>query len=99
GQIPNAATGFFDAISRESQAMPANSGLVVANTSETILTPGQRQAFAAGAAEGARGGRGGNTFNFSPTIDLGAGSTEQQAREILRYFEVFFEEHQQAQLT
>jgi hypothetical protein len=98
--VRNAVNGLFDAVRRESAAKPAGSGLVVANTSETILTPPQRQAYAAGAADAARISGGGNTYSFNPTIILqGPGDMEAHAREILRYFEIFLDEHQQGQLA
>lgn len=38
GYIPNAAGGFFDAVARENRAKPPGSSLLIANTSETVLT-------------------------------------------------------------
>lgn len=102
GQIPpvaTAASGLFNALATEANAAPRNSGLVIANSSETILTPQQRDAFAAGAASAGGGGGQNVTVNFSPTINLGGGSTEQQAREILRYLDAMLVDRIQGQLA
>lgn len=67
GYIPNAATGLnggglMDAVNREMRQKPSGSGLVVANTSETILT--QPQALRVAETVGT------NQFNLSPTVNL-----------------------------
>jgi hypothetical protein len=64
GYIPNAASGFMGlltAAARERRAMPAGANLLVANTSETVLT--REQAGAVGGALASKGG--GNTFNIN----------------------------------
>lgn len=74
GQIPHAAGGWLgglmSAATAESRAMPSGASLVVANTSEWILTPDQaRRLMQSSAAVGAAN-RGGNTINFAPTFNI-----------------------------
>lgn len=134
GKVPNAADGFFGALSREMAAMPTGASPVIANTSETILTPGMLKnlvtgSVAAGAATGINPGMlrglvsasigpssidpamikglisggvggvatpvaGGSTFAPSIVVNAGIGGNgEAIAKEVLRYLEIFFEEH------
>lgn len=95
GQIPVAFGGLLGAIGQEMAAAPPGTRPVIANSGEFILRPSQAQAFAAGAAMGG----GGKTYTFSPTINLAAGTPESHAQEILRYFEIWLSEHQQASLA
>lgn len=95
GQIPTALDGLLAAFQQESASAPPGARPVIANSSEFILRPDQAQIFAAGAAMGG----GGKTYNFSPTIHLAAGTPESHAREVLRYFEIWLSEHQQASLA
>jgi hypothetical protein len=96
GYIPNAASGFMGlrtAAARERRAMPAGSGVLVAITSETVLTREQ-----AGAVGGALANRGGgvnitNTFQIS-----GAGNPENVAAEVMRLLQIQLDEHLQGSL-
>lgn len=96
GQIPVAFGGLLGAIGQEMAAAPPGTRPVIANSGEFILRPSQAQAFAAGAA---MGGGGSKVYNFNPTINLAAGTPESHAREVLRYFEIWLSEHQQASLA
>ena len=96
GQLPAAFGGLLGAMRQEQASAPPGARPVVANSSEFILRPDQARVFAAGAA---MGGGGQTHYNFSPTINLGAGTSEDHAREVLRYFEIWLSEHQQASLA
>jgi hypothetical protein len=96
GQLPVAFGGLLGAIGQEQASAPPGAKPVIANSSEFILRPDQARVFAAGAA---MGGGGQANYNFSPTINLGAGTAESQAMEVLRYFEIWLSEHQQASLA
>ena len=96
GQLPVAFGGLLGAIGQEQASAPPGAKPVIANSSEFILRPDQARVFAAGAA---MGGGGQTNYNFSPTINLGAGTAESHAMEVLRYFEIWLSEHQQASLA
>ena len=91
GQIPFAANGFLSAISQEVLKKPTNSGLVVANTSEAILTESQfsnlvSSTFRRGQASANSGvsvnfGRGSIVFNL-PT-----GTPQEIAMEAIKIIE------------
>jgi hypothetical protein len=96
GQLPVAFGGLLGAIRQEQASAPPGAKPVIANSSEFILRPDQARVFAAGAA---MSGGGQTNYNFSPTINLGAGTAESHAMEVLRYFEIWLSEHQQASLA
>jgi hypothetical protein len=94
--IPNAASGFMGlltAAARERRAMPAGAGLLVANTSETVLT--REQAGAVGGALASKGG--GNTVNINMTVS-GAGDPDTVADRVLRLLQIQLDEHLQGSL-
>jgi hypothetical protein len=96
GYIPNAASGFMGlltAAARERRAMPAGAGLLVANTSETVLT--REQAGAVGGALASKGG--GNTVNINMTVS-GAGDPDTVADRVLRLLQIQLDEHLQGSL-
>jgi hypothetical protein len=96
GYIPNAASGFMGlltAAARERRAMPAGANLLVANTSETVLT--REQAGAVGGALANKGG--GNTFNINMTVS-GAGDPDTVADRVLRLLQIQLDEHLQGSL-
>jgi hypothetical protein len=96
GHIPTAANGLFAAAAMEARNMPSGAGLAIANTSEAILRPDQLRNLVNGSvAAGAQGG-----MTFSPTINIqGGGDAESNAREMLRYLQIFFDEHMQGQMA
>jgi hypothetical protein len=96
GQLPVAFGGLLGAIGQEQASAPPGAKPVIANSSEFILRPDQARVFAAGAA---MGGGGQTNYNFNPTINLGAGTAEAHAMDVLRYFEIWLSEHQQASLA
>ena len=96
GQLPVAFGGLLGAIRQEQSSAPPGAKPVIANSSEFILRPDQARVFAAGAA---MGGGGQTNYNFNPTINLGAGTAEAHAMDVLRYFEIWLSEHQQASLA
>jgi hypothetical protein len=96
GYIPNAASGFMGlltAAARERRAMPAGANLLVANTSETVLT--REQAGAVGGALANKGG--GNTVNINMTVS-GAGDPDTVADRVLRLLQIQLDEHLQGSL-
>lgn len=97
GFIPNAADGFMGAIAREMSAMPRGASPVVANTSETILTPNMLRNLVTGSV--AAGAGGGSSFSPTVVVNGGMGDGEAIAKEVLRYLEIFFDEHVQGQLA
>jgi hypothetical protein len=96
GHIPTAANGLFAAAAMEARNMPSGAGLAFANTSEAILRPEQLRNLVNGSV--AAGAQGATTF--SPTIHIhGGGDAESNAREMLHYLEIFFDQHIQAQMA
>jgi hypothetical protein len=97
GYIPNAASGFMGlltAAARERRAMPAGAGLLVANTSETVLT--REQAGAVGGALASKGG--GNTFNISMTVNGAGESPDTLAQRVVNLLQIQLDEHLQGSL-
>jgi hypothetical protein len=100
-RVPNGAAGFglapwLESMARERRAAPAGAGIVVANTTETILT--RQQAGAVGGALANRGS-GGNTsitnhFNIS-----GAGDPQRVAEQVMRIFQIRLDEQMQGSLV
>jgi hypothetical protein len=97
GYIPNAASGFMGLLSaaaRERRAMPAGANLLVANTSETVLT--REQAGAVGGALSSKGG--GNTFNISMTVNGAGESPDTLAQRVVNLLQIQLDEHLQGSL-
>jgi hypothetical protein len=97
GYIPNAASGFMGlltAAARERRAMPAGANLLVANTSETVLT--REQAGAVGGALASKGS--GNTFNISMTVNGAGESPDTLAQRVVNLLQIQLDEHLQGSL-
>ncbi len=98
GHIPNAADGFLGALSSEILNMPRGASPVIANTSETILTPSMLRNLVTGSVGLGASNAGGGTFAPQITVQ-GASDPETTAKEVLRYLQIFFDEFQAGQLA
>jgi hypothetical protein len=98
GHFAAASTGSLGAaLQTEMARKPLNSSLLIANSSETVLTPAQRSAYAAGARDAGRSG--GSPITFAPTIVISGQTTEEQAREMLSIFSRLLEEKVKTQIA
>lgn len=105
GQLPvvHAAGGLLSAATQEAANKPPGSGLVVANTSEFILTPAQMSRLMQGSASVAAQGSAplsGASITFAPQFVTGNNmDVEELSREVLRMFQIFLDETISSQLT
>ncbi|KAM3110109.1 phage tail protein [Phormidesmis sp. 146-33] len=93
GNIPTAAMGFLGAIKTETENMPIGASPVIANSSETILTPSMLRNLVSGVSN--QSGRGGGSIAFSPTFYITGGSDpEETARQVLSYLDDWLSDYQ-----
>ncbi|MBW4636350.1 MAG: hypothetical protein KME30_32075 [Iphinoe sp. HA4291-MV1] len=86
GQIPTAASGFLEAVATESRNAPSGAGLVLANSSEYILTPTQMSNLVNGLSTSGR------TVNISfgagaIALNLPAGTPQEIALQAITIIE------------
>jgi hypothetical protein len=84
GYIP-ASDGLLSALSTEMTRKPKGSDIVIANSTEAILTPAMLRNLVSGSA--AVGRSGGNTINQNFNFQLSNGTPTEIAREAIRIIE------------
>lgn len=102
GWEPSTASPIMQAMRNEMKAAPTNAGLLVANSTERVIPRGQPGNDGKPLYTGQQGGDRTSqnvSVSFSPTLVLSAGSTRQQAQEILGQLRSLMAEEMQAQLT
>jgi hypothetical protein len=95
GNIPTAATGFLGAIKTETENMPVGASPVIANSSETILTPSMLRNLVSGVSSMSQGNSSGGAMSFSPIFNIaGVSDPEETARQVLSYLDDWLSDYQ-----